>query len=192
MRGSEILCLKTTVIEPLKQELQEADASVASAASEALESYKTTVNQKFDTVEGNITALDSQLDTLSGSLSTMNETVSSLSGEVDSVAESVTTLAGEVESGDAEAMAAVEEVSNEITALENKLFGLVLPTAENVTHTGVQVSPEWDGYDPGMLTISGQTSGMAVATYTVTFTPITPYRWTDGTTVAKQAQWQIV
>lgn len=185
MRGSEILCLKTTVIEPLKQELQEADASVASTASEALESYKTTVNQKFTTIEGNVSALDSQLDTLSGALS-------SLSGEIDSVAGSVSTLAGEVESGDAEAMAAVEEVSNEITALENKLFGLVLPTAENVTHTRAQVSPEWDGYDPGILTISGQTSGMAVATYTVTFTPITPYRWTDGTTVAKQAQWQIV
>ena len=178
MRGSEILCLKTTVIEPLKQELQEADASVASAASEALESYKTTVNQKFTTIEGNVSALDSQIDTLSE--------------EIDSVAESVTTLAGEVELGDAEAMAAVEEVSNEITALENKLFGLMLPTADNVTHTGAQVSPEWDGYDPGMLTISGQTSGMAVATYTVTFAPIAPYRWTDGTTVAKQAQWQIV
>ena len=178
MRGSEILCLKTTVIDPLKQELQEADASVASAASEALESYKTTVNQKFDTVERNITALDSQLDTLSGSLSTMNETVSSLSGEVDSVAESVTTLA--------------EEVSNEITVLENKLFGLVLPTAENVTYTGVQVSPEWNGYEPTMLTIGGQTSGTEIDTYTVTFTPVMPYRWTDGTMDGKEAQWAIV
>ena len=35
------------------------------------------------------------------------------------------------------------------------------------------------------------TSGTDAGTYTATFTPKDPYKWTDGTTTAKQVQWTI-
>lgn len=61
----------------------------------------------------------------------------------------------------------------------------------SLTYTGSTQSPTWKGYDSSMMTIGGVTSGINAGTYTVTFTPIGKYVWTDGTQEAKSVSWTI-
>ena len=67
-----------------------------------------------------------------------------------------------------------------------------LPVAESTYYTGQTVTPTWTGFNPSELDISGQTTGTAIGTYTVSFTPKQGFKWWDNTTAAKQTTWSIV
>lgn len=58
--------------------------------------------------------------------------------------------------------------------------------------TGEEQSPTWSNYDSTKMTISGDTNGTNVGTYTATFTLASGYTWTDDTTEPKQVQWSIL
>ena len=82
--------------------------------------------------------------------------------------------------------AALEAVSGFIYTID------VVPTQNGtLTYTGSPQSPSWNSYNPDTLTLGGVTSGTNAGTYTATFTPKDPYKWSDGTTTAKQVQWTI-
>lgn len=59
------------------------------------------------------------------------------------------------------------------------------------TYTGAAQSPSWSNYDSTKLTIGGTTSATDAGTYSATFTPGANYKWSDGTTTAKSADWTI-
>ena len=59
------------------------------------------------------------------------------------------------------------------------------------TYTGAAQSPSWSNYDSAKLTIGGTTSATDAGTYSATFTPGANYKWSDGTTTAKSANWTI-
>ena len=61
----------------------------------------------------------------------------------------------------------------------------------SLTYTGSAQSPVWSGYDTAKMTIGGTTSGTNAGTYNATFTPVSNYQWTDGTTAAKTVAWSI-
>jgi len=56
---------------------------------------------------------------------------------------------------------------------------------------GTVQSPTWTGYDPVKMTLGGTTLATAAGTYTATFTPTANYQWSDTTTTAKNATWEI-
>lgn len=60
-----------------------------------------------------------------------------------------------------------------------------------LTYTGSGQNPVWDNYDASRLELSGQTVGTNAGKYTATFTPKAGYRWSDGTSVAKNVDWSI-
>ena len=60
-----------------------------------------------------------------------------------------------------------------------------------VTYNGAAQSPSWSNYDSTKLTIGGTTSATNAGTYSATFTPGANYKWSDGTTTAKSANWTI-
>lgn len=59
------------------------------------------------------------------------------------------------------------------------------------TYTGATQSPSWSNYDSAKLTIGGTTTATDAGTYSATFTPGANYKWSDGTTTAKSANWTI-
>ena len=61
----------------------------------------------------------------------------------------------------------------------------------SLTYTGSALSPSWNNYNSAQLTIGGTTSATNAGTYTATFTPISNYEWSDGTTAAKSVSWTI-
>lgn len=82
--------------------------------------------------------------------------------------------------------AALEAVSGFVHTID------VVPTQNGtLTYNGQSQSPSWNSYNPDTLTLGGVTTGTDAGTYTATFTPKDPYKWTDGTTTAKQVQWTI-
>lgn len=60
-----------------------------------------------------------------------------------------------------------------------------------VAHTGEDVSPSWNDYDPAQLEISGETSASEIGPHTVTFTPKEYWQWADGTITGREVQWEI-
>ena len=60
-----------------------------------------------------------------------------------------------------------------------------------LTYTGSAQSPVWSGYDAAKLTLGGTTSGTNAGNYNATFTPVSNYQWSDGTTAAKTVAWSI-
>ena len=60
-----------------------------------------------------------------------------------------------------------------------------------LTYNGSSQSPTWTGYDNTKITIGGTTSGTNAGSYAATFTPISPYMWSDGTRIAKTVNWSI-
>ena len=82
--------------------------------------------------------------------------------------------------------AALEAVSGFVYTID------VVPTQNGtLTYNGQSQTPSWNSYNPDTLTLGGVTTGTNAGTYTATFTPKDPYKWTDGTTTAKQVQWTI-
>ncbi|MEY8261007.1 DUF6273 domain-containing protein [Oscillospiraceae bacterium 50-60] len=60
-----------------------------------------------------------------------------------------------------------------------------------ITYNGSAQSPVWSGYDAAKLTMGGTTSGTNAGSYNATFTPVSNYQWSDGTTAAKTVAWSI-
>ena len=60
-----------------------------------------------------------------------------------------------------------------------------------LTYNGSAQSPVWSGYDAAKLTLGGTTSGTNAGSYNATFTPVSNYQWSDGTTAAKTVAWSI-
>ena len=71
---------------------------------------------------------------------------------------------------------------------------LAVPSQKGtLTYTGSSQTPTWNDYDPDYMTMAGTTSGTNAGSYTATFTP-TPedyYKWSDGTSGAKNVTWKI-
>lgn len=63
--------------------------------------------------------------------------------------------------------------------------------SSTLSYTGSAQSPSWTGYDPDKLTCDGETEGTNAGSYTVTFTPKDGYKWSDGTTAARNVVWYI-
>ena len=61
----------------------------------------------------------------------------------------------------------------------------------SLTYNGSAQSPVWSGYDAAKLTMGGTTSGTNAGSYNTTFTPVSNYQWSDGTTAAKTVAWSI-
>lgn len=57
---------------------------------------------------------------------------------------------------------------------------------------GTSKTPSWSGYDTSKMIIGGDTSGTAAGEYTATFTPTSNYKWSDGSTGAKEVKWTII
>ena len=69
---------------------------------------------------------------------------------------------------------------------------VTVPTdSSSFTYDGNQKSPVWSGYDSAKMTLGGTSSATNAGTYTATFTPTANYKWSDGTTAAKNVTWSI-
>lgn len=61
----------------------------------------------------------------------------------------------------------------------------------SLVYTGSELSPEWSGFDPDKLSISGATSAVNAGSYTAVFTPSAQYCWPDGSISALSVPWTI-
>ena len=61
----------------------------------------------------------------------------------------------------------------------------------SLTYNGSAQSPVWSGYDAAKLTLGGASKGTNAGSYNTTFTPVSNYQWSDGTTAAKTVAWSI-
>ena len=75
--------------------------------------------------------------------------------------------------------------------VERKSIATVPSQSGTLTYTGSAQSPIWSNYNAEQLTIGGVTSGTNAGSYNATFTPTANYRWSDGTTTAKNVSWTI-
>ena len=75
--------------------------------------------------------------------------------------------------------------------VERKSISTVPSQSGTLTYTGSAQSPQWNNYDSSKMTLGGVTSGTNAGSYNATFTPTANYRWSDGTTTAKNVSWTI-
>ena len=67
-----------------------------------------------------------------------------------------------------------------------------VPTVSGtLTYNGTAQSPVLVGYDEDTMLKGGTTSATNAGNYTITFTPINNYQWSDGTTETKSVAWSI-
>ena len=67
-----------------------------------------------------------------------------------------------------------------------------VPTVSGtLTYNGTVQSPVLVGYDEDTMLKGGTTSATNAGNYTITFTPINNYQWSDGTTDTKSVAWSI-
>ena len=67
-----------------------------------------------------------------------------------------------------------------------------VPTVSGtLTYNGTAQSPVLVGYDEDTMLKGGTTSATNAGNYTITFTPINNYQWSDGTTDTKSVAWSI-
>ena len=79
-----------------------------------------------------------------------------------------------------------------VTGIANKITIDTIPSQTGIlTYDGNSVSPSWNNYDSEKMTLGGTILGMNAGNYTATFTPTADYRWSDGTTTAKEVAWTI-
>lgn len=84
-------------------------------------------------------------------------------------------------------------VETALTDLTNKTATTVtvIPwQANTITFTGELQEPEWNGYDPRIMTISGTKNSTSAGEHSVVFTLIKGYQWSDGG-VSKVVTWEI-
>ena len=83
-------------------------------------------------------------------------------------------------------------VAEAINELRSVTLYCTLPTQNgSLTYNGSSQSPSWVGYDSSNLTLGGVTSATNAGTYTATFTPVSPFCWSDGTRNPANATWTI-
>ena len=75
--------------------------------------------------------------------------------------------------------------------VKRKSIATVPSQRGTLTYTGSAQSPQWNNYDSSKMTLGGVTSGTNAGSYNATFTPTANYRWSDGTTTAKNVSWTI-
>lgn len=85
----------------------------------------------------------------------------------------------------------VTKTSTTAVTVNKKTIPAVPSQSGALTYNGSSQSPTWSGYSATQLTIGGTTSGTNAGSYTATFTPKANYRWSDGTTTAKNVTWTI-
>lgn len=79
-----------------------------------------------------------------------------------------------------------------ITATANRITIDEVPLQSGaLTYTGEVQSPSWENYNVSYMTASGETSGINAGNYETCFTPLTDYRWSDGTIEGKIVIWSI-
>lgn len=67
-----------------------------------------------------------------------------------------------------------------------------VPTVSgSLTYNGQAQSPTLTGYDADKMVLSGDTSGTNAGSYTAVVTPTEQYKWSDGSTEAKNIPWSI-
>lgn len=67
-----------------------------------------------------------------------------------------------------------------------------VPTVSgSLKYNGQAQSPTLTGYDAGKMTLSGDTSATNAGSYTAVVTPTAQYKWSDGSTEAKDIPWSI-
>ena len=75
--------------------------------------------------------------------------------------------------------------------IERAVISAVPSQSGSLTYNGTGQTPAWANYDAAKLTIGGTSSATNAGTYSATFTPGANYKWNDGTTAAKSANWTI-
>ena len=81
---------------------------------------------------------------------------------------------------------ALEKISEYTNVIQS------LPVQSNtLTYNGEEQEPKWSGYNPEIMDMEGYEARTAAGSYDVTFTPKEDYRWWDGETEGKTAQWTI-
>lgn len=82
--------------------------------------------------------------------------------------------------------------SQRTTGTANRITIANVPSQSGtLTYNKSSQSPSWSNYNTTYMTIGGTTSGTNAGSYTASFTPKTDYRWSDGTTAAKNVAWTI-
>ena len=82
--------------------------------------------------------------------------------------------------------------SQRTTGTANRITIANVPSQSgSLTYSGSEQTPSWSNYNTTYMTIGGTTKGTNAGSYTATFTPTTNYRWSDGTTTAKEVAWSI-
>ncbi len=82
--------------------------------------------------------------------------------------------------------------SQRTTGTANRITIASVPAQSGtLTYNKSSQSPSWSNYNTTYMTIGGTTSGTNAGSYTASFTPKTDYRWSDGTTTAKNVSWSI-
>lgn len=77
--------------------------------------------------------------------------------------------------------------SQRTTGKANRITISAIPSQSGtLTYNGNSQSPTWSNYSATKTTIGGTTSGTNANNYNATFTPTADYRWSDGSTTAKQ------
>ena len=82
--------------------------------------------------------------------------------------------------------------SQRTTGTANRITIANVPAQSGTqTYNKSSQSPSWSNYNTTYMTLGGTTSGTNAGSYTASFTPKTDYRWSDGTTTAKNVSWSI-
>lgn len=82
--------------------------------------------------------------------------------------------------------------SQRTTGTANRITIANVPSQSgSLTYSGSEQTPSWSNYNTTYMTIGGTTKGTNAGSYTATFTPTANYRWSDGTTTAKNVTWSI-
>ena len=78
------------------------------------------------------------------------------------------------------------------TGTANRMTIATVPSQSgSLTYTGNEQTPAWSNYNTNYMTVGGTTKGTNAGSYTASFTPKDDYRWSDGTTAAKEVVWSI-
>lgn len=75
--------------------------------------------------------------------------------------------------------------------IERATISTVPSQSNTLFFDGTPKAPAWRNYDSTQLTIGGTVQATAQGTYNATFTPKANFKWSDGSTSAKNVSWAI-
>lgn len=107
-----------------------------------------------------------------------------------STANAAKSTADDAAAAAAKAQETADAVSRALTDM-NSTISTVPSQNGKLPYNGSEQSPAWNGYDPEKMTIGGTLAATNVGTYTATVTPNEGYKWSDGTSDAKEITWSI-